>query len=176
MKACVIGASGYTGRELVKLLLAHPKVELSVITSRSLAGQPVEKVIPQVTGIANGLLFSNPSVEELCGQQDLDIFFWPYPTVLRPLMPLLSWQQIKKSLIYQPISVSTPLRLTKSSMARSIRQKSFFQKPNTVFPNLRAKLGKVQTYCFSRLLPHKYSYPPCTSFKKQFNFRLRYCG
>ena len=79
MKACVIGASGYTGRELVKLLLAHPKVELSVITSRSLAGQPVEKIIPQVTGIANGLLFSNPSVEELCGQQDLDIFFLALP-------------------------------------------------------------------------------------------------
>ena len=65
MKACVIGASGYTGRELVKLLLAHPRIELSVITSRSLAGESVEKIIPQVVGLSKDLTFSNPSIEEL---------------------------------------------------------------------------------------------------------------
>ena len=129
MKACVIGASGYTGRELVKLLLAHPKVELSVITSRSLAGQPVEKIIPQVTGIAKGLLFSILPLKNYVVNKTWTSFFWPYPTALRPLMPLLSWQQIKKSLIYQPISVSTPLRLTKSSMARSIRQRASPKSP-----------------------------------------------
>jgi N-acetyl-gamma-glutamyl-phosphate reductase len=79
MKACVIGASGYTGRELVKLLLAHPRIELSVITSRSLAGESVEKVIPQVVGHSKDLSFSNPSIEELCQQKDLDIFFLALP-------------------------------------------------------------------------------------------------
>ena len=79
MKASVIGASGYTGRELVKLLLAHPRIDLSVITSRTLAGEPVEKVIPQVVGISDGLCFSNPSIDELCKQGDLDIFFLALP-------------------------------------------------------------------------------------------------
>ena len=79
MKACVIGASGYTGRELVRLLLGHPKIELSVITSRALDGQPVEKIIPQVVGNSDGLVFSNPSIEQLCHQQDLDIFFLALP-------------------------------------------------------------------------------------------------
>ena len=63
MKASVIGASGYTGRELVKLLLAHPRIDLSVITSRTLAGEPVEKIIPQVVGLSDGLCFSNPSID-----------------------------------------------------------------------------------------------------------------
>ena len=79
MKASVIGASGYTGRELVKLWLAHPRIDLSVITSRTLAGEPVEKVIPQVVGISDGLCFSNPSIDELCKQGDLDIFFLALP-------------------------------------------------------------------------------------------------
>ena len=79
MKACVIGASGYTGRELVRLLLGHPRIELSVITSRALDGQPVEKIIPQVVGNSDGLVFSNPSIEQLCHQQDLDIFFLALP-------------------------------------------------------------------------------------------------
>lgn len=91
MKACIIGASGYTGRELVKLLLAHPRIELSVITSRSLAGESVEKIIPQVVGFAHGLSFSNPSVEELCIRQDLDIFFLalPHGTAARYAISLL---------------------------------------------------------------------------------------
>ena len=79
MKTCVIGASGYTGRELVRLLLGHPRIELSVITSRALDGQPVEKIIPQVVGNSDGLVFSNPSIEQLCHQQDLDIFFLALP-------------------------------------------------------------------------------------------------
>lgn len=79
MKACVIGASGYTGRELVRLLLGHPRIELSVITSRALDGQPVEKIIPHVVGNSDGLVFSNPSIEQLCHQQDLDIFFLALP-------------------------------------------------------------------------------------------------
>jgi len=79
MNASVIGASGYTGRELVKLLLAHPHIDLSVITSRTLAGEPVEKIIPQVVGLSDGLCFSNPSIDELCKQGDLEIFFLALP-------------------------------------------------------------------------------------------------
>ena len=79
MKACVIGASGYTGRELVRLLIGHPKIELSVVTSRSLDGQPVEKIIPQVVGLTDGLTFSNPSIDELCTKDNLEIFFLALP-------------------------------------------------------------------------------------------------
>ena len=142
MKACVIGASGYTGRELVKLLLAHPKVELSVITSRSLAGQPVEKIIPQVTGIANGLLFSNPSVEELCGQQDLDIFFLalPHGTAASYAIALLAADK-------KVIDLSADFRLNSAETYKEFYgeehpAKELLQKPNTDYPSLRGQAGK----------------------------------
>ena len=78
MKACVIGASGYTGRELVKLLLRHPVADLSAITSRALVGKSVEQIIPQVAGLASDLSFSNPTSQEIC-DSDIDIFFLALP-------------------------------------------------------------------------------------------------
>lgn len=79
MKACIIGASGYTGRELVKLLLGHPHIKLSAVTSRSLEGQRVDQVIPQVAHRSKDLVFTNPSIEELSQQQELEIFFLALP-------------------------------------------------------------------------------------------------
>ena len=79
MKACIIGASGYTGRELVKLLLKHPKIELTVVTSRSLAGQKLDQIIPQVAGHSNDLVFSNPGIEDLSNREELEIFFLALP-------------------------------------------------------------------------------------------------
>lgn len=47
-KIAVIGASGYTGLELLRLLSQHPKAKLVSITSRQYAGQPVEEVFPSL--------------------------------------------------------------------------------------------------------------------------------
>lgn len=49
-KAGIIGGAGYTGGELIRLLLHHPFVELAFIHSRSNAGQPVYKVHPDLFG------------------------------------------------------------------------------------------------------------------------------
>ncbi|TET29623.1 N-acetyl-gamma-glutamyl-phosphate reductase [Candidatus Aerophobetes bacterium] len=46
MKVSVIGATGYTGAELVKILLGHPGVELGSITSQSFAGKKISEVYP----------------------------------------------------------------------------------------------------------------------------------
>lgn len=46
----VIGANGYTGIELVRLLLGHPSVKLVAITSRQFAGQPLAQVFPAFAG------------------------------------------------------------------------------------------------------------------------------
>ena len=46
MNAAVIGASGYSGEELVRLLARHPDVTLAAVTSRSIAGKPVADVMP----------------------------------------------------------------------------------------------------------------------------------
>lgn len=46
-KVAVVGASGYAGEELVRLLLRHPQVDLAAVTSRQYAGQSLEKVFPR---------------------------------------------------------------------------------------------------------------------------------
>src|SRR5947208_1265588 len=51
-KIAVLGASGYTGAELVRLLLRHPGVELTVLTADRRAGQEMRDVFPQFAPFA----------------------------------------------------------------------------------------------------------------------------
>ena len=46
----IFGASGYTGGELLRILLGHPQVELAFASSRSLAGQPIADELPHLRG------------------------------------------------------------------------------------------------------------------------------
>ena len=48
IKVAVVGASGYTGAELIRLLAAHPMVELSCVTSRQNAGEEIAAVFPSL--------------------------------------------------------------------------------------------------------------------------------
>jgi N-acetyl-gamma-glutamyl-phosphate reductase len=47
IKTAIVGASGYTGQELLRLLLVHPQVELVAATSRQEAGKPLSTVFPR---------------------------------------------------------------------------------------------------------------------------------
>jgi N-acetyl-gamma-glutamyl-phosphate reductase len=51
-KIAILGASGYTGGELVRLLLRHPRVEILGLTADRHAGEPIAKVFPHFAGIA----------------------------------------------------------------------------------------------------------------------------
>ncbi len=57
MKVGVIGASGYVGGELLRLLVVHPDVELSVCTSRQNAGEYVHRIHPSLKGFINLTFF-----------------------------------------------------------------------------------------------------------------------
>lgn len=66
VKVAVVGASGYSGEELVRLLVSHPKVELVAVTSRQLVGQPVGTVFPRLAGMRHsGLAFISSDVAEI---------------------------------------------------------------------------------------------------------------
>lgn len=78
MKAGIIGASGYTGQELVSLLLRHPEIELELVTSRSLAGQPLHRSIPRLGHGAGEMQFVNPSLSEMIATP-CEIFFLALP-------------------------------------------------------------------------------------------------
>ena len=49
IRTAVVGASGYSGEELLRILLNHPACEISFITSRQYAGLPVGEVFPRFT-------------------------------------------------------------------------------------------------------------------------------
>ena len=46
----IVGATGYTGLELLRLLVQHPEVEVTVLTSQKYAGVPIDQVFPSLTG------------------------------------------------------------------------------------------------------------------------------
>ncbi|NNE69605.1 MAG: N-acetyl-gamma-glutamyl-phosphate reductase [Rhodothermales bacterium] len=58
-RAAILHGAGYTGRELIKLLLGHPRVELAAVTSRTFARQPLWDVHSAMRGTAS-LSFSAP--------------------------------------------------------------------------------------------------------------------
>jgi N-acetyl-gamma-glutamyl-phosphate reductase len=66
VKAAIVGASGYSGEELVALLARHPQVEIVAVTSRQSAGQTVAEVFPRMAGSAiAGMKFVEPSLDAL---------------------------------------------------------------------------------------------------------------
>ena len=84
IKAGIVGATGYTGSELLRLLALHPDVEVSVVTSRSEAGNAVADRFPHLRTY-NDLNFTDPSVETLA-QCDVVFFATPHG-VAQAMMP-----------------------------------------------------------------------------------------
>jgi N-acetyl-gamma-glutamyl-phosphate reductase len=78
MKVGIVGASGYSGEVLVKLLLGHPQVTLAVVTSRTQAGKLLASVIPSVRGADRGLKFTDSDPAALAAS-DVDLFFLALP-------------------------------------------------------------------------------------------------
>lgn len=68
LKVGIIGGTGYTGSELLRILLRHPAVEVRAITSRAEAGKPVARMFPNLRG-ATDLHFSDPGATDLSACQ-----------------------------------------------------------------------------------------------------------
>ena len=76
MKAGIVGASGYTGVELLRLLSAHPSIEVAVATAHSHAGQAVGKHTPSLAAAYPGLAYGENDPALLDG---LDLVFCALP-------------------------------------------------------------------------------------------------
>ncbi len=71
----IVGGTGYTGVELLRLLALHPQVTLSAITSRGNEGERVDAMFPNLRGHVD-LCFSDPAKAQL---QDCDVVFFATP-------------------------------------------------------------------------------------------------
>ena len=75
IKIGIVGGTGYTGVELLRLLALHPHAELTVITSRGDAGLPVADMFPSLRGFVD-LKFSDPAIADLSA---CDVVFFATP-------------------------------------------------------------------------------------------------
>lgn len=79
-KCAVIGASGYAGEELVRLLLAHPIAELVAVTSRQFSGKSLDQVFPRFGGVkrADELRFTDSDAAAVAGTAGLIFLALPH--------------------------------------------------------------------------------------------------
>lgn len=91
-KVAIVGASGYSGEELVRLLLNHPHAELVAVTSRQSAGQTLGQVFPKFASHpkSRALRFTEPNAELLARQADVVFLALPHGVAAEYAVPLLN--------------------------------------------------------------------------------------
>src|SRR5579872_5316629 len=87
----IVGASGYSGEELVRLLLSHPLAELAEVTSRQYAGRSLAEVFPKFANHsrAKTLRFTEPRVEALAKSGEVIFLALPHGVAAEFAGPLL---------------------------------------------------------------------------------------
>lgn len=89
IRVAVMGASGYTGVELLRLLSRHPEIKLSVVTSRQQAGKQISESFPSLYGVVD-LVCSDSSPSEVAAQADLVFTALPHKTAMEVVPTLLA--------------------------------------------------------------------------------------
>jgi len=88
IKVGIVGGTGYTGVELLRLLAIHPDVELTVITSRGEVGMPVADMFPSLRGYVD-LAFADPATANL-NACDVVFFATPHGVAMSQAQALLA--------------------------------------------------------------------------------------
>lgn len=89
IKVGVIGATGYAGAELVRILSGHPDIELTILTSRQYAGKRFDTVYPSMAGIVN-LVCREFSMERMCEAADFFFIALPHKMPMEIVPELIS--------------------------------------------------------------------------------------
>ena len=91
-KVAIVGASGYSGEELVNRLLHHPHAELVAVTSRQNAGQTLAQIFPKFASHpkSKALRFVEPNAELLAKQADVVFLALPHGVAAEFAVPLIN--------------------------------------------------------------------------------------
>ena len=87
IRVAIVGGTGYTGVELLRLLAAHPEAQVVTVTSRGEAGRRVDDMFPSLRGIVD-LEYCDPAASPV---EDCDVVFFATPngTAMHQVKPLL---------------------------------------------------------------------------------------
>lgn len=88
IQAGIVGGTGYTGVELLRILALHPDVRIKMVTSRADAGRRVDEMYPNLRGFVDAV-FCEPDMDALAGC-DLVFFATPNGTAMRMAEGLLA--------------------------------------------------------------------------------------
>jgi len=86
LKAAVVGAAGYAGEELLRLLMRHPNCEIAVITSRKYDGMTIGEIFPRFA--ESKLTFSKPDVDQIIAECDVAFLALPHGLAAEYARPL----------------------------------------------------------------------------------------
>ena len=126
LNIAIIGASGYTGVELARLLSNHPEVRLTLVTSRQFEGQPLSQVFPNLRSKVD-LLCENPDIGRLCDRADLYFTAVPHKTAMdlvphlrragKKVVDLSAAYRIKDPAVYEMIQHADTLGVFQIGLA-----------------------------------------------------------
>ena len=88
LKVGIVGGTGYTGVELLRLLASHPHAEIVAVTSRGEAGLPVAELFPSLRGYVD-VAFSDPATVDLT-ECDVVFFATPHGVAMSQAQALLN--------------------------------------------------------------------------------------
>ncbi|THB78586.1 MAG: N-acetyl-gamma-glutamyl-phosphate reductase [Desulfobulbaceae bacterium] len=88
LKVAIIGASGYTGAELCRLLCNHSGIKLSAVTSRQFEGKKLSEIFPHLRGKTD-LVCHNYAIDEITSLADFIFCAVPHKTAMDLVPPLL---------------------------------------------------------------------------------------
>jgi len=109
-KIGVLGASGYTGAELLRLLISHPRAEIALLTADRRAGQEIGTVFPQFSPFALPTLVSIDGIDWTKAGLDLAFCALPHATTQKVIKDLLG--QAPKTKV---VDLSADFRLADAS-------------------------------------------------------------
>lgn len=110
IKAGVIGGTGYTGLELLRLLVQHPEVELSIVTSRRYKGQKISAVNPHLSPFI-ALEYEEVDTREIAARSDVVFLATPHGSAMDYVPGLLEGGT-------RVIDLSADYRLTRAEFER----------------------------------------------------------
>lgn len=93
IKVAILGATGYVGAELVRLLAVHPEAEIKYVVSHSSAGQKISEIYPNLRGVCD-LKLTGLDIDKIAGECDVVFTALPHGAS-KEVIPKLYKKDIK---------------------------------------------------------------------------------